>query len=100
MITQFILTETFMYGFNYNNLVQYLTLTSQNKKSEHLIHFRCPHHQKGVNPAGVQQVLLFFKVGQMQHYRLQWAKTMGIRTVVGRAIRWRGLLPKLSCRFH
>ena len=62
------------------------------KNCEYLIYFRCPHNQKEVHPAGVQQVLLRIEVGGMQQHRLQWAERLGVRTVVSRSIRWRGLL--------
>ena len=61
-------------------------------KYEYVIHFRCPHHQREVHPAGVQQGLLHIEVVEMQKHRLKWAERLGIETVRSRAIRWRGLL--------
>ena len=59
---------------------------------ENFLYFRCPH-QREIRPAGAQQVLLRIADVEMLQHRLQWAERMGIGTVLGRAIRWRGLLP-------
>ena len=66
MITYLLITENFSYDYNYNVLVQDITLISQtNRKCETVIHFRCPRHQKEVHPAGLQQVLVHVKDGGM-----------------------------------